>query len=155
MAAWSRNWYFVFALAAFVASSEACAYRLYAPVPPSEERVRLVARNPNRYVLHIEEVEPTVPKSKASGAPHVHVARVANYQIPTDGQVTIRIPSYRPNCGVYLFNVIRVGGAGDDALKLWEVSILSGVRAVRVLSLKQVRDLPTDEAGYRMLKILD
>lgn len=132
-----------------------CTYRLYAPVAPSEERIKVVAKSLDHYVLHIEEHVPTVNSSQHNDAPRIRVAHATNYVIPSDGLVSIRVPSYRPYCGVYVFNLVKVGGGGDDALKDWEVSVLSGMRALRVLSLKQIRELPTDPAGYRLLKIPD
>jgi len=155
MVACSRNFCLVLALAVFTASLTACTLRLYAPVPPSEEQVKVVAKNPHRYVLHIEERVSTVAKSERNDAPGIHVTHAANYEIPKNGLLSIRVPSYRPYCGVYLFNFIKVGGGGDDALKFWQVSVQSEVRPVRVLSLKQVRNLPTDSDGYHLLKIPD
>jgi hypothetical protein len=61
----------------------------------------------------------------------------------------------RPYCGVYVFNLIKVGGGGDDALKDWEVSVLRDLRSVRTLTLKDVGKLPMDAAGYHILKIED
>jgi len=153
MIACSRNYYLVLALA-LTLSSTACTLRLYDPVPPSEEWVKVVAKNPDRYVLHIEEQVPTMNKAGET-APHVYVAHVTNYQVPSDGLVTLTVPSYRPYCGVYLFNFIKVGGGGEDALKNWEVSVLSGVAVVRTTTLRDLRNLPTDSAGNRLLKLSD
>jgi hypothetical protein len=111
MVACSRNCALVLALGVFAVSLTGCTLRLYAPVPPSEERVRVAANNPDRYVLHIEERVPNVNKSQPDAA-HMDVAHVANYEIPKDGLVSIRIPSYRPYCGVYLFNLVKVGEVG-------------------------------------------
>ncbi len=155
MVACFRNFRLVLALAVFTLSSTACTLRLYPPVPPSEERVKVVAKNPDRYVFHIEERVSAVAKSERNEAHGIHVTHVANYEIPKNGLVSIRVPSYRPYCGIYLFNLIKVGGGGDDALKFWEVSVQSEMRPVRLLSLKQVRNLPTDSAGYHLLKIPD
>jgi hypothetical protein len=52
-------------------------------------------------------------------------------------------------------NRIKVGGGGDDALKEWEISVLYEVRTLRTLSVKELRELPTDTGGYRLLKIPD
>jgi hypothetical protein len=134
---------------------DACTYRLYAPLPPSEERLKILAKNPERYVLHIQERAFPEENSERSNATRTRVFHETNYEIPSNGLVTIRIPAYRPDCGVYLFNWIKLGGSGNDALKLWEVTVLSGVQPVRVLSLEQVRDLPSDAAGFRLLRASD
>lgn len=130
---------------------EGCAYRLYAPLPPSTERLRVVANNPEHYRLHIQER--AIPEDKSERTPHTRVFHETDYAIPSNGLVTITIPAYRPDCGVYLFNWVKVGGGGDSTLKLWELTVLSEMRPVRVLSLNQVRDLPSDTAGYRLISV--
>lgn len=132
-------------------TSMGCAYRLYPPVPPSEEHVKLVAKSPERYVIHVQELTTAGEQQNPDAPAVVHVVR--NYDVPADGRVTIKVPSYRPYCGVYLFNLIKVGGGGDDALKLWEVTVLSDVRGVRTLSLKELKHLPMDSSGYHILRI--
>jgi len=146
---------YLMAAAAVVLSCSGCAYRLYAPIPSSQERVRIVTKTPDLYVLHIAERVTTLRKPAVRNALPTDVAHVANYQVPSDGRVTVRIPSFRPNCGVYLFNRIKVGGGGHDALKTWDISIAYGGRTLRRLSLKQLRDLPADSNGYRLLKTPD
>jgi hypothetical protein len=153
----ARNFRIVYLMAAgaVVLSCCGCAYRMYAPNPSSQEHVKIVAKFPDLYALQMEERATTVGKSADRNAFHTDAAHVANYQVPSDGRVTIGIPSFRPNCGVYLFNWIKVGGGGNDTLKTWNVSIVYGSRTLRRLSLKNVRELPTDVDGYRLLKIPD
>jgi hypothetical protein len=146
---------YLIAVGALVLSCCGCTYRLYAPNPPSQERIRIVAKYPDRYTLHVEERVPTGRDSADGNALHTHVAHATNYQVPSDGRVTMMIPAFRPTCGVYLFNRIKVGGGGDDALKEWEISVLYEVRTLRTLSLKELKELPTDAEGYRLLKIPD
>ena len=155
MVALFRKHFFVVALGVYCVGSTGCALRLYAPVPSSEDRLKVIAKTPDLYVLHVEEHVPTLNKSELNLDARIHPAHTANYEIPKDGLISIRVPSYRPNCGVYLFNLFKVGGGGDDALRAWKVSVLSGTTEVRVLSLQQVRSLPTNAAGYHLLKIRD
>ena len=76
------------------------------------------------------------------------------YWVPHDGRVKIGIPSYRPGCGVYLFDAIKVGGY-TDALKSWSISVSRNGKTVSKLSLRAIQKFPTDEAGYRMVKFRD
>lgn len=143
------------AAGALVLSCCGCTYRLYAPNPPSQERVRIVAKYPDRCTLHVEERVTTLGNPAGRNALHTDVAHVMNYEVPSDGRVTITVPAFRPYCGVYLFNWIKVGGGGDDALKEWEISVLYEVRTLRTLSVRELKELPTDAEGYRLLKISD
>ncbi len=111
-----------------------CAYRLYGSFPPSQERIKIIASAPQEYVLAVDTGE------------------VTEIQVPADGRVLAGVPAYRPRCGVYPFNEIKVGGFGDP-LKNWHISATHAGRTVRKLSLRQVRALPVDEAGYRLLKL--
>jgi hypothetical protein len=130
-----------------------CTYKLCVPLPPSEEQIKVIAKNPARYVLHVERYIPSVNERGGNDAPKTHISRAVNYEIPSSGLFTVRIPSYRPDCGVYLFKWIKVGGGRDDDLKDWEVSVLEDMKPVRTLTLKQLTKLPTDSAGNRLLKI--
>jgi hypothetical protein len=82
----------------------------------------------------------------------VNTGAVKQYDVPHDGRVAIDIPSYRPPCGVYLFNAIKVGGDGDP-LKTWTVSITRNGKTFRKQSLRVTQKTPTDEAGYHLVKI--
>ena len=115
---------------------EGCVYRLPVISPPSQERLRIIARSPDLYVVHVD------------------VGHVTDYPVPADGKVRIGIPAYRPSCGVYLFNAIKVGGA-DDPLGTWAISVTSGGRSLRMLSVKKVEKLTTDSDGYHLLKLSD
>ncbi len=123
-------------LGALTFGLEGCAYRLPGISPPSQERVRIIAKSPDLYVVHVD------------------VGHVTDYPVPVDGKVIVGIPAYRPSCGVYLFNAIKVGGA-HDPLETWVISVTSGGRSLRKLSVKQVRKLTTDSDGYHLLKLSD
>ena len=113
-----------------------CAYRLYAPTPPSHGLIRIVADSPEQYSVQ------------------VNTGTVKQYDVPHDGRIAVDIPSYRPPCGVYLFNEIKVGGDGDT-LKSWTVSFTRNGKTVRKQSLRVTQKSPTDEAGYHIVTIAE
>ena len=115
---------------------EGCTYRLPVISAPSQERVRVIAKSPDLYVVHVD------------------VDHVTDYPVPVDGRVIVGIPAYRPSCGVYLFNSMKVGGA-DDPLGTWAITVTSGGRTLRKLSVRQMKKLTTDLDGYRLLKRSD
>lgn len=79
----------------------------------------------------------------------VNTETVKQYDVPHDGRMAVDIPSYRPPCGVYLFNAIKVGGDGDP-LKTWIVSITRNGKTVRKQSSRATQKSPQDEAGYQV-----
>ena len=113
-----------------------CVYRLPAGTPPSQELIRIVSSIPEQYTLQ------------------VNAGTVNEYAVPHDGRVKIAVPAYRRSCGVYLLNFIKVGGYGDP-LKSWSISVSHNGRTVRKLSLRAAEKLPTDDAGYRMVRFTD
>jgi hypothetical protein len=113
-----------------------CTYRLPVITPPSQERIRIVAKSPDLYAVRVD------------------VGDVTDYHVPTDGRVIVGIPVYRPTCGVYLFNLIKVGGS-NDPLGTWSISVTSGGKTLRKLSVKQANKLATDLDGYHLLKLSD
>jgi len=82
----------------------------------------------------------------------VNTGAVTEYDVPHDDRIKIGIPSYRPSCGVYLVNAIKVRGYGD-ALNGWTVSITRDGKTVRKQSLRVTQKSPTDESGYHMVRI--
>ena len=111
-----------------------CAYRLPTIAPPSRQLVRIVANAPEQYRVQ------------------VNTGTVNEYDVPHDGHIEVAIPSYRPSCGVYLFNAIKVRGYGDP-LKSWTFSVMRNGKTVRRQSLRATQKSPTDDAGYHTLKI--
>lgn len=111
-----------------------CAYRLPMANAPSHQLVRIVATAPEQYSVQ------------------VNTGTVNEYDVPHDGRIKVGIPSYRPSCGVYLFNAIKVRGYGDP-LKSWTVSVIHNGKTVRKQSLRLTQKSPTDEAGYHIVKI--
>jgi hypothetical protein len=129
-----RNSAITILLLGLVLTLTGCAYRLPAFAPPSQELVRIVASTPEKYTVQ------------------VNTGTVNNYDVPHDGRIKVGIPPYRPSCGVYLFNAVKVGGYGDP-LKNWTVSVNRNGKTLRKLSLQATKKLPTDDAGYRMVRI--
>ena len=111
-----------------------CAYRLPTIAPPSQQLVRIDATAPEQYTVQ------------------VNAGTVKEYDVPHDGRIKVGIPSYRPSCGVYLFNAIKVRGYGDP-LKGWIVSVTRNGKTVRRQSLRVTQKSPTDEAGYHIVRI--
>jgi len=111
-----------------------CAYRLPTIAPPSRQLVRIVANAPEQYRVR------------------VNTGTVNEYDVPHDGQIEVAIPSYRPSCGVYLFDAIKVRGYGDP-LKSWTFSVMRDGKTVRKQSLRATQKSPTDDAGYHTVKI--
>ena len=123
----------VFLISAILTSA-GCAYRLPTIAPPSQQLVRIVAIAPEQYTVQ------------------VNTGVVKEYDVPHDGRIKVGIPSYRPSCGVYLFNAIKVRGDGDP-LKGWIVSVTRNGKTVRKQSLRVTQKSPTDEAGYHIVRI--
>jgi hypothetical protein len=111
-----------------------CAYRLPTIAPPSQQLVRIVAKSPEQYTVQ------------------VNAGTVNEYDVPGDGRVKVGIPSYRPSCGVYLFNAIKVRGYGDP-LKDWTVSVARNGKTVHTQSLRVTQKSSTDETGYHIIRI--
>ena len=114
-----------------------CAYRLYGPIPPSQELVQIIAKTPEEYVVQVD----------TGSSNH-------QYEMPSGGRVKIAIPSYRFPCGVYLFNAVKVGGYADP-LEGWSVLLNRNGKTIRRLSVRAVLKLPTNQDGYHILKLRD
>lgn len=127
-----RNFALTVSLIGAVLTLPGCAYRLYM-APPSQRLIRIVADSPEKYSVQ------------------VNTGTVKEYDVPHDGRITVQIPAYRPPCGVYLFNAIKVGGYGDP-LNNWIVSITRNGKMVRKQSLGAMQKSPTDDAGYHIVK---
>jgi len=115
---------------------QGCAYRLYAPSPPVSERIRIIGESPDRFSVR------------------VNAGYVSDYPVPKDGRITVTIPGERPSCGVYFFNMIKVGG-GNYRKQTSVITVTEGSKTVQEFSRKQLAALNTDSAGYRLLTISD
>jgi hypothetical protein len=129
-----RNCALAVSLIGAVLALAGCAYRLPPVTPASQELIHIVANAPEQYAVE------------------VNTGTVREYDVPNDGRIKIGIPPYRLNCGVYLFDAIKVGGYGDP-LNNWIVSITRNGKTIHKQSLRVTRKSPTDEAGYHIVKI--
>jgi hypothetical protein len=111
-----------------------CAYRLPAPMLPSQQPLRVVGVSPEVYVLRLRIREPR------------------DYRVPADGRVTLDIPSYRTGCSVYLFDKIRIL-RGANPFTARTIDVVVGGEITRQLSLKEISALPVDADGYHLLTV--
>jgi hypothetical protein len=121
-------------LIALAINLTSCAYRLLAPILPSQPQLRLLALSPNLYTIRLD------------------TGQISNYKVPPDGRLKLDIPSFRQGCNVYLFDRIRVGKA-PDPLKAWTIDVLSGGKTLRRLSVRAMYNLALDADGYRLLSV--
>lgn len=111
-----------------------CAYRLPVPMPPSQQHLIVSAKSPELITLRLR-----------IGEPHA-------YDVPSDGRVTLDVPSYRPGCSVYLFDKIKLrSGANPYAERT--IDVVRGGKTIRQFSLKELATLPVDQAGYHLLAL--
>ena len=89
---------------------------------------------------------------QSSTASKVNTGAVSEYDVPHDGRIKVEIPAYRPSCGVYLFDAIKIRGNGDP-LKSWMVSVRRNGKTVRKQSLRATQKSPMDGPGYHIVRI--
>ena len=111
-----------------------CAYRLPVSNLPSQQRLLIVARSPERYVVRV----------KASDS--------AEFPVASGGRVTIDVPRLPRACGVYLFDWVRIS-SGVNPLTAKAVELVDGGNIAAKLSLAEIAKLPSDASGYRMFKM--
>lgn len=131
----SRRALIAFLGCCFASMLSGCAYHLPPFNPPATELIRIDASAPAQYAVNVNMGETT------------------RLNVPQDGRVRITVPPYR-SCGVYLFNVIKVHQA-NAPLKEWNITVGRNGGTIRKVSLRKLRKLPTDQTGYRILKIND
>ncbi len=76
-----------------------------------------------------------------------------DYLVAPDGRVSFTVPRFSNGCDVYLFGFIKTRDGSPEKLRVIEVR--NAERVMRRLSLSEVTALPTDEAGYNVVKIED
>ena len=108
-----------------------CAYRLPAPMLPSQHLIRLNVEAPQHYRVRV-------------------VAR--EFAVDAHGQVSVTFPATRRECSVYLFDLILIS-RGKDPRDAKSISVLGGDRVVRALSMNEVLKLPVDDSGAHLLTI--
>ena len=115
-------------------ASAGCAYRLHVPILPSQQNLKVDAASPEAYLLRLRIREPR------------------DYRVPADGRVTLDVPAYRPGCGVYLFDIVRIH-RGANPFTAKTVDVVAGGKIIRQLSLKEISALPVDREGYHLLAV--
>src|SRR5579871_3262430 len=121
------------ACSACLLASVGCTYSLPAPSPPSQERVRVLAKSPESYILRL-----------SSG-------RSLDFPVPQNGKVTLSIPPISRSC-IVRFMGMRVSG-GHESLNDWTISVNASGKSAKTLTLRQLAKLPTDSEGFRLLSL--
>lgn len=112
-----------------------CAYRLPVPTLPFEQHLKVVAIDPQAYMLRLRIRDPR------------------DYRVPVDGRLTLDVPGYRAACKVYLFDKFRINRGGDP-FTARTIDVIVGGKITRQLSLKEISELPVDAQGYHLLAVL-
>jgi hypothetical protein len=116
------------------ATSTGCVYRHNPPIPPSNQRLRIIAKSPERYTIRVLSHE---------------------YAASADGNVDFKWAA-STGCSVYLFNQIPIHRL-PPATKQKNISIMLGQSVVRQLSIEEIARLPkggdgVPELGVRALR---
>jgi hypothetical protein len=116
-----------------LSSLSGCAYRMAAPLPPSRQRLHIIANTPERYTLHVQR---------------------SDYHVPADGRVVFDISMMHRGCSVYLFDRIPIRKVPDPT-KERLISVLISGTPLRRLSMREFIKLPVDSEGYHGLPIAE
>ena len=112
-----------------------CAYRLPAPMLPSQQRLKVAAAaSPEAFILRLRIHEPR------------------DYRVAADGRVTLDVPGYRAGCSVYLFDKLRIQ-RGANPFTARTIDVVVGGKVTQQLSLKEISVLPVDPEGYHLLAV--
>jgi len=111
-----------------------CSYRLPVSNLPSQQRLMIVARSPERYVVRVK------------------AHQNAEFPVASDGRVTINVPRLPRACSVYLFDWVRISG-GVKPFTTKSVQLLDSGNIAAKLSLTEILKLPLDASGYHILEI--
>lgn len=98
---------------------------------PSQEKLRLESKVPQAYA--------------------VQVADRAEVPVGADGRVVVEIPRLQRRHGTYLFGVAKVSESSPEDMA--GIALKKEGRTVRKLSLNDLKGLPTDGDGYKLLKV--
>ena len=107
-----------------------CAKALLISNPPSQEKLRVVSANAEKYTITVGE------KSV--------------YPVPPDGRVTMEIPRLPSGDATYLVGVKVASASSYDVPA---IHLNKDGQTVRKMSLNDLAKLPVDEQGYRVLKV--
>jgi len=98
---------------------------------PSQEKLRLETPTPEAYT--------------------VQVANRSEVPVGVDGRVVVEVPRLERGHTTYLFGVVRIGESSPEDSDA--IHLMKNGRAVYKLSLNDLKDLPTDGEGYRLVKV--
>ena len=118
---------------AFLASG--CVNALHVSSSPTDVRLRVQASQPRQHTVRVA------------------LERPADYPVASDGRVEFTVPRFSHGCDVYIFGIIKTRDGSAESVRVVEVR--RAERVLRRLSLTEIAKLPTDEAGYSVVKIGD
>jgi hypothetical protein len=115
-----------------VVAVNGCALALYRGSPPSVERLRIQATQPDELWLQVD----------ASGG--------RDYEVPQDGKVTVSFPEVPETCQSLLFGVLPLEPKPGPARLLVRRGWWTTVRQLNWYALQE---LPVDQEGYRVIEV--
>ena len=109
-----------------------CALGLPAYNKPFQERVRVVSASPEVFSIRVEgaDQEPSA--------------------VPKDGLTVVCIPVLPRECSTYLLG-IKIKDRSVEARPI--IQFIRGGRVIKVLSVNALREMPSDSAGYREVRL--
>jgi hypothetical protein len=120
---------------ALVFLASGCVNALHVASQPTDVKLRVQATHPQQHTVRVA------------------LEQSADYPIASDGRVEFTVPGFSHGCDVYVFGFIKTRDGSAESVRV--VELRRAERVVRRLSLAQIAKLPTDQAGYSILKIGD
>ena len=112
-----------------------CVTALHVASQPTNVRLRVQASHPEQHTVRVA------------------LEQTADYQVAPDGRVEFTVPRFSHGCDGYVLGVIKTRDGSAESVRVVEVR--RAERVLRRLSLTQIAKLPTDEAGYSVVRIGD
>jgi hypothetical protein len=122
---------FTTGLLAVCASLTGCVHADGPYNQPSQEKLRLESKTPQAYT--------------------VQVADKGEVPVGAEGRVVVEIPRLQRGHTTYLFGVAKVSESRPEDVAT--VALKKKGRTVRKLSLSDIKELPTDGEGYKLVKV--
>ena len=113
-----------------------CAYSLHPYNTPNVQSVKIVANDPQQYIVRVDDKLGNEQK---------------DYPVGADGSVSFSVPRLPNGCATYLFGVIKVADNQPEEVKA--ILLTKDGQTVQKLSLNDVPNLPADPNGVRELKV--
>jgi hypothetical protein len=121
-------------LGSLIAGCVALSGCVYADGPynePSQERLKLESRSPQAYT--------------------VQVANKVDIPVSADGRIILNVPRFQRAHKTYLFGVAKVRDSSPEDTPA--ISLKKEGRTVRKFSLNDLKKLPMDSDGYRLIRV--